>query len=440
MKFGPRKPSLKKSLKARTTGKLKREVKKAVIPGYGKKGMGWIKNPKKAAYNKVYHKTTFSVLPPVASTPSKPKKKTGSSGTHRQTAAHQNKPQSDPILQRSRSVMKICKYCQSTCDDTATVCPSCGAKEFKYQCENCGNVFDDGLYCQKCGVKVGSKAKSCPNCATEYYSAACPNCGYTANSQNSYSTVTPIMPDTAFSQPKKKRKTWLWVLGWIFIFPVPLTVLLIKNQKLSKGLRIGIIAAAWIIYFLIALSGNASTDTDPTGIDPTGQTGSTVIQETSDKDLIEPTSAAAIQENPINTLVNQYNESAANKLIFTENFIVSDKDSGHYRTEFRLPFYQDAIGQSYTIAEQVVDIICVQDKSGSVNMRIYTDAAQLELCIEIIRYASVLLDPAISRKEVDDAIQYISESKEANGYNYGKLGLLLIGNDNKGYDLMIKTD
>lgn len=61
MKVGMRKPSIKKSLKARTTGKAKRAVKKAVIPGYGKKGMGWIKDPKKAAYNKVYSKTTFGV-------------------------------------------------------------------------------------------------------------------------------------------------------------------------------------------------------------------------------------------------------------------------------------------------------------------------------------------------------------------------------------------
>lgn len=60
MKFGMRKPSIKKSFKARTTGRAKRAVKKAVIPGYGKKGMGWIKNPKKAMYNKVYRKTTFS--------------------------------------------------------------------------------------------------------------------------------------------------------------------------------------------------------------------------------------------------------------------------------------------------------------------------------------------------------------------------------------------
>lgn len=60
MKFGMRKPSLKRSIKARTTSKAKRKIKKALNPGYGKKGTGWIKNPKKAAYNKVYRKTTFS--------------------------------------------------------------------------------------------------------------------------------------------------------------------------------------------------------------------------------------------------------------------------------------------------------------------------------------------------------------------------------------------
>lgn len=60
MKIGMRKPSMKKSFKARTTGKAKRKVKKAVIPAYGKKGTGIIKNPKKAVYNKVYKKTTFS--------------------------------------------------------------------------------------------------------------------------------------------------------------------------------------------------------------------------------------------------------------------------------------------------------------------------------------------------------------------------------------------
>ena len=61
MKFGLRTPSLKKSIKARTTGKLKRKLKTTINPFYGKKGMGYIKNPKRAVKNKIYRKTTFGL-------------------------------------------------------------------------------------------------------------------------------------------------------------------------------------------------------------------------------------------------------------------------------------------------------------------------------------------------------------------------------------------
>ena len=56
MKFGMRKPSLKRSFSARTKGRATRAVKKTLIPGYGKKEMGWIRDPKRAAYNKMYQK------------------------------------------------------------------------------------------------------------------------------------------------------------------------------------------------------------------------------------------------------------------------------------------------------------------------------------------------------------------------------------------------
>lgn len=62
MKIGMRTPSIKKSIKARTTGRLKRAIKRMFIPWYGKKGIGWLTNPKKALYNKIYHKCTFSIF------------------------------------------------------------------------------------------------------------------------------------------------------------------------------------------------------------------------------------------------------------------------------------------------------------------------------------------------------------------------------------------
>lgn len=59
MKFGPRKPSLNKRIAARTS------IKRQIVHRAGLKmprGYGWIRNPKKFVYNKVYNKTTFDIF------------------------------------------------------------------------------------------------------------------------------------------------------------------------------------------------------------------------------------------------------------------------------------------------------------------------------------------------------------------------------------------
>ena len=66
MKIGVRKPSIKRSIKARTTAKVTRSIKKATNPFYSKKGTGLITDPKRAVYNKVYHKTTVSAVPKIS--------------------------------------------------------------------------------------------------------------------------------------------------------------------------------------------------------------------------------------------------------------------------------------------------------------------------------------------------------------------------------------
>ena len=59
MKFGFRKPSIRKRISARTS------LKRAIRHRAGLKaprGWGWLTNPKKAAYNRVYHRTTKGCL------------------------------------------------------------------------------------------------------------------------------------------------------------------------------------------------------------------------------------------------------------------------------------------------------------------------------------------------------------------------------------------
>lgn len=62
MKVGIRTPSPEKSIKARTTGRVKRKVKSSINPLYGKKGMGYVRDPERAIKNKVYHAVTIDPL------------------------------------------------------------------------------------------------------------------------------------------------------------------------------------------------------------------------------------------------------------------------------------------------------------------------------------------------------------------------------------------
>lgn len=55
MKFGFRKPSIKKRIAARTS--LKRIVRHN-LGWKAPRGWGWLTNPKKAAYNRIYSRTT----------------------------------------------------------------------------------------------------------------------------------------------------------------------------------------------------------------------------------------------------------------------------------------------------------------------------------------------------------------------------------------------
>ena len=93
---------------------------------------------------------------------------------------------------------------------------------------------------------------SCPQCGAQVNPGAnkgkrfCPHCG------------APLASGEDASVPKKRRP-FLWVLGWILCFPIPLTILMLWNQKLDKRLRYGIIAVAWILYVLLGILRYRST-------------------------------------------------------------------------------------------------------------------------------------------------------------------------------------
>ena len=68
MKFGFRTPSLKKSIAARTS------LKRKIMPRMPK-GSGFLRNPEKALYNKIYNKTTVSLTKALTTKPKKNNRK-----------------------------------------------------------------------------------------------------------------------------------------------------------------------------------------------------------------------------------------------------------------------------------------------------------------------------------------------------------------------------
>ena len=52
---------------------------------------------------------------------------------------------------------------------------------------------------------------------------------------------------------KKRRHTFWWVMGWIFIFPIPATILFLRS-KMPWFLKVLLILLVWALYFAMAAS------------------------------------------------------------------------------------------------------------------------------------------------------------------------------------------
>lgn len=84
---------------------------------------------------------------------------------------------------------------------------------------------------------------------------------YTYGNQQSYTgndnTGYPRYDNPPYTpEPRKKRRTWLWVLGWIFCFPIPATILINRKKDWNPAVRIILIVFLWLLY--IGWMGNSS--------------------------------------------------------------------------------------------------------------------------------------------------------------------------------------
>lgn len=120
-----------------------------------------------------------------------------------------------------------------------------------------------------------------------------------------------------------KRKTWLWVLGWIFIFPVPLTIILLKKPGISQKAKYGIIAAAWVVYVLIIVIGtisnsNKTTESNKQIVPTTTAISTTVAATTTEPTTAVPTTVAPTTVEPTTEKPTQEPTEAPTPIVFTQ--------------------------------------------------------------------------------------------------------------------------
>ena len=142
----------------------------------------------------------------------------------------------------------------------------------------------------------------------------------------------------------------------------------------------------------------------------------------------------------ITNVVDKYNAQSTEQLVYTEDFTPSNRDSSHYRTEFRLAAYENAVGKSYLLGDKIIDLVASETYFGDINFRVYTNDTSLNQVIALVQGMSPIMDEELSNEELQQTIDEVSTKKTANGYYYGKLGITLFGSDVKGYELMIKND
>ncbi len=106
-------------------------------------------------------------------------------------------------------------------------------------------------------------------------------------------------------KPQKKH-VWIWVLGWILIFPIPLTVLILRNNTLTNKLRCGIISVAWLVYLVLALfNQNSGGNRIPENRSYYNENSSIIISETESETYETETTTTTMPETIISEVISE---------------------------------------------------------------------------------------------------------------------------------------
>lgn len=288
----------------------------------------------------------------------------------------------------------FCAYCGSELPKDSTtvgICPKCGNSSITFKRERIETTTQ--RISRKNILGTGRTGQSVSR-STYRTVGFCRNCGYTWN---------PCVENNT-----GKRKTWLWVLGWICIFPIPLSILMVRKKSMKPAVRYGIIVVAWLIFLIIAMSGNSEADVPSTNVLSQTENQTTAEQLTgitsTGNTPIDDAMVFYVEDEVVNRFISEFNEQST--------FEITDISKGNIRTKY----FGSANGrylEMINASDAGANAFCLTINGGQ-------EDADKQSMYEVFRESIKVLDSSVTDDMIDDAIsEFNNKDVLIEGYALG---------------------
>lgn len=139
------------------------------------------------------------------------------------------------------------------------------------KCKQCGAEIGNGSKCEFCGSSISIEMKKEKEEINKQGCIKCHSSNITFSREkyedvdmekrlvHNYRTVG-LCKDCGFSwnveaeiekRKKSKGKTILWILAWLFMFPIPIMIILKKAKLMPDSMRWILVCVAWFLYYCL---------------------------------------------------------------------------------------------------------------------------------------------------------------------------------------------
>ena len=249
----------------------------------------------------------------------------------------------------------------------------------------------------------------CNICGTSYEGKFCPNCGAPATTETPVVNAAPSVPVAEVKKKKPIYKKW-WF--WVIIAIVVIGIIGGSNSDEETPTDTG--AGSSITQ------SNDDTNSSTTDNNLTEDDDKTVSDETeTSDDSNKDTSKSYIED-----FVSNYNKIAKTPITDRIKFDPKDRESGYYRTEYRLTAWDGSIGEAAKIGSAEIAMVNYGSYGGyyeNNSFRIYVTADSVEEILDIFSAAAKVMDPEITDAEIQETIADVKEYGSKNGLTIGDL-------------------